>query len=74
VRSDGELLFHVAPGKLLGEILEALKIEVEGAGASNSIGSAVEEKGGGYRTDDRDAVFDISRSLNVAARQSSSIG
>jgi len=47
VRRDGELLLHVAPGKLLGEILEALKIEVESAGASNSIGSAVEEKGGG---------------------------
>src|SRR5258705_9854891 len=29
VRRDGELLLHVAPGKRLGEILEAWKVQVE---------------------------------------------
>ena len=43
VRRDGELLFQVGSRKLLGEILEALKIQVESAGAGNSIRSAIEE-------------------------------
>src|ERR1700676_2309502 len=71
---DGKLVPQICSRKLLSEIREAGGVEFERGRLNNAVGATIEEESRGYGANNGNAVFDVTRGLNIAAGESGSIG